>query len=517
MDSDRETRQEVNRRIAKNTIILYIRMFVLMIIGFFTTRINLEALGVDNYGIYNVVGGLVGMFSMVSGSLSASISRYITFGLGLNDFEYLKKIFGASMTIQFFMSLIVVILLESIGIWFLNHKLVIPPERLFAAHIVFQFSVVSFAISLLSLPYNACIIAHEKMNAFAFMTLFEAAFKLGIAYAVLYIQSDKLILYAALILSQGLISQLIYWIYCSRKFKECRLSVVKDKALYKEIFSFSGWNYIGANAGLLSGQGVNIVLNMFFGPVVNTARGIGNQINGIIGSFSGNFMTAVNPQITKTYASGDMERNNSLISKSSKLSFFLFFILSLPVFLETPQALLLWLGQIPEYAVGFARLTIVYTWINILSQPLVTALLATGKIRNYQIVVGLTNILNLPLSYLCLKLGAPPVSVVWVSIVICNISLFQRLRFLRKLAGFNVAAFIRDVYVKVIAVIALSIPVPILIYFILPQNILRIVIVALVSILISAFIIYYIGCNRSERQFMITLFQKLRQKVKLAS
>lgn len=491
-------------------------MIVMMIIGFFTTRITLAALGVDNYGIYNVVGGLVSMFSLVSNSLSASISRFITFGLGKRDLEYLKKIFGVSLNIQILIVIIVVILLETAGIWFLNHKLVIPSNRLFAANIVFQFSILSFAISLLNLPYNASIIAHEKMSAFAYMTLFEALCKLGVAYAVMYIDTDKLILYGGLLIGQGIITQFIYWIYCKVKFEECKYKFIKDKTLYKEIFRFSGWNFIGSSAGLFADQGVNMVLNMFFGPVVNTARGIGIQVNSILWRFSGNFMTAIDPQITKSYAAGNYNRTYSLMSNGTKFSFYLFLILSIPVLLETPQALQLWLGQQPEYAINFARLAIILTWSNVFSNALITAQLATGKIKTYQIVVGSTNFLNLPLSYLVLKLGAPPSSVMIVAIVISQTCFFLRLKYLNKMMEFSIRRYLKDVYFKSILVTFLSLPIPIICYLVFPQSLLRFVIITLLSIINTMLMVYYVGCNKSEKQIVQNQITKFKIKLNLA-
>lgn len=494
-----ENYSETNKRIAKNTLILYLRMGVMMVIGFFTTRITLSALGVENYGIYNVVGGLVAMFSLISSSLSASIARFLTFGLGAGDLQHLKKVFGVSMNIQLALALIIVICVETIGLWFLNYKLVIPSERLFAANIVFQISICSFVLSLLSMPYNAVIIAHEKMTAFAWMTLFEAIVKLLIVIALLYSGGDKLIIFASLLFLQGLISQIIYWVYCRWNFQECKYIFVKDKPLYKEIFQFAGWNFIGCSAGLLSDQGVNIVLNLFFGPIVNTARGIGSQVNSILSQFTNNFMTALNPQITKNYAAGNMDRMQALMFKGAKFSFFLFLLLSLPVMLETHKVLIIWLGQAPEYTISFARLAIILTLINLLSNTLITAQMATGKLKYYQICVGGTLLLNLPVSYLVLKFGAPPASVMIVAIIIAQICMFERLYFLRNMMGLSVRDFLKQVYAKAIFVTLIAIPVPLFIYLSMPEGIERFLVVSILSLCITAISIYMVGCEKSER------------------
>lgn len=506
-----ENYSETNKRIAKNTLILYVRMGVMMVIGFFTTRITLSALGVENYGIYSVVGGLVSMFSLISNSLSASISRFLTFGLGKGDLEHLKKVFGVSMNIQLFLALIIIIGVETVGLWFLNHKLVIPADKMFAANVVFQLSIGSFIIGLLSMPYNAVLVAHEKMSAFAYMTLFEATCKLLIVFALLYIDGNKLIIFAALLFLQGLISQLIYWIYCKIHFQECKYTFVKDKPMYSEIFHFAGWNFIGCTAALLNDQGVNITLNLFFGPIVNTARGIGNQITGILAQFSNNFMTALNPQITKNYAMNELDRMQTLMFKGAKLSYYLFLIVSLPILLETHKVLMVWLGQSPQYTVGFARLAIILSLVNILSNTLITAQLATGKLKLYQICVGGTLLLNLPISYVTLKLGASPTSVMIVAIAIAQICMFLRLYFLRTMVGLSMRRFLKEVYLKVITVTLFSIPIPMMVYLFMPDNLFRFVSVILVSIVTTSAIVYNVGCDAGEKSLITRQIKKFKK------
>lgn len=323
-----------NKRIAKNTAVLYIRMLVMMIISFFTARITLNALGVTDYGINNVVGGLVAMFSLLSNSLSSASSRFLTFGLGQGDIDNLKSIFSTTINIHVILAIIVIIAIETIGVWFLNNKMTIPADRLYAANWVLQCSVAVFAIGLLSVPYNSAIIAHEKMSAFAYMTIFDATFKLIIVLGIYYYGGDKLILLAILSTIQSIIRQAVYWIYCKRKFPECVYNWGWNKSMGKEIFSFAGWNFIGCTAGLMKDQGVNIAINLFTGPAINAARGIAMQVNGIIGQFTGGFMTALNPQITKSFAAGDLTRMHNLIFQGTRLSYFLFMTLSIPVFLK---------------------------------------------------------------------------------------------------------------------------------------------------------------------------------------
>lgn len=502
-----------NKRIAKNTAVLYIRMIVMMIISFYTSRVMLNALGVENYGINNVVGGLVAMFSLISGSLSNSASRFITYGLGKGDFTELKKIFATSINIHIILAIIVVIAIETIGVWFLNNRMVIPVDRLYAANWVLQCSVVTFAIGLLSVPYNAAIIAHEKMSAFAYMIIFDAAAKLVIVFNIKYYGGDRLILLAILNIIPTIISQLIYWIYCKRNFEECTYSLIWDKKIFKEIFGFATWNFIGSTAGLMKDQGVNIVINLFTGPTVNAARGIAMQVNAIISKFIQNFTTAINPQIIKDYAAGNLDRMHKLIFTGTRFSFYLFMFLSIPVFFEIESILFIWLGQIPEHTVLFSRLVLLLTLCEIISQMLITAQNATGNIRNYQIVVGGILLMNFPVSYLLLYLGFAPESTLIVAIVISQICLAARLWFLRSMVQLPITRFINEVYLKAILVTVLSAIAPYICYLYIEPSITRFVTICSVSIITSALCIYYVGCNKEERKTILKTFIKIKKRL----
>lgn len=502
-----------NKRIAKNTAVLYMRMLVMMLIGFFTARVTLNALGVTDYGINNVVGGLVSMFSLLSTSLSTSTGRFLTFGLGKGDLDQLKNIFSTTINIHVILAVVVVIAIETIGVWFLNHKMTIPPERLHAANWVLQCSVVVFAIGLLSVPYNSAIIAHEKMAAFAYMTIFDAAFKLIIVAGIYYYGGDKLILLSVLMLLESLIRQAIYWIYCKRKFKECIYCKGWNKQLSKEIFSFAGWNFIGCTAGLMKDQGVNIVINLFSGPIVNAARGIAMQVNGIINQFTGGFMTALNPQITKSFASGDLQRMHTLIYQGTRLSYFLFMLLSIPVFFEIERLLYIWLGQVPEHTVLFARLVLILSLGEIISNALITAQVATGNIKKYQIVVGGILLLNLPVSYLLLKLGMIPEVTVVVAIVISQICMVARLWFLRSMIQLPARQFLKRVYFNVLRVTFIAVIPPAICYFLIAQPIIRFFAVCIVSGITSLTAIYYVGCNTEERLLVKSYVLNFKNKI----
>lgn len=502
-----------NKRIAKNTAILYVRMLVMMFISFFTSRIMLNALGVDDYGINNVVGGLVSMFSLLSSSLSSSTSRFMTFALGKGNINELKKVFSTSINIHVILALVVVVAIETIGVWFLNNKMNIPADRLYAANWVLQCSVVVFAIGLLSVPYNSAIIAHEKMSAFAYMTIFDATFRLIVVFAIYYYGGDRLIFLSFLLLFQSFVRQTVYWIYCKRKFEECVYVKVWDKGLNKSMFSFAGWNFIGCTAGLMKDQGVNIAINLFTSPAVNAARGIAMQINGIIGQFIGGFTTALNPQITKSYASGDLKRMHNLMFQGTRLSYYLFMFLSIPVFFEIETVLQFWLGQVPEHTVLFARLVLVLSLAEILSYTLITAQLATGKIRNYQITVGGILLLNFPLSYLFLYLGFFPECTIIVAIVISQICLFARLWFLRGLVKLSARDYLKKIYLNVIIVTLLSVIPPALCYFFISHVVIRFFAVCTTSVLSSLSFIYYIGCSQEERVIVNGYINKYKNRI----
>ena len=320
-----------NKRIAKNTLLLYFRMLFMMAVSLYTSRVVLNALGVEDFGIYNVVGGVVAMFSMLSGSLSAAITRFITYELGKGNQENLKKIFSSSVTIQIGLAILIIVVAEAIGVWFLNMKMNIPDVRITAANWVFQFSILTFAVNLISVPYNASIIAHERMSAFAYISILEAIGKLAIVFLIVISPMDKLIFYAILMCAVALIVRLAYGVYCKRHFEECTYHFIFDRDLLKHMFGFAGWNFIGATSAVLRDQGGNVVINLFCGPAANAARGIAFQVNNAISGFVTNFMTALNPQITKSYAAGDRKYMMTLIFQGARLSFYMLLLLSLPV------------------------------------------------------------------------------------------------------------------------------------------------------------------------------------------
>ena len=511
------SQRENTKRIAKNTLILYVRMLFGMLVSLYTSRVVLQALGVEDYGIYNVVGGVVAMFSMVSSSLSSSVSRFLTFELGRGDMERLKCVFSTSVSIHIVLSLIIVVLAETVGVWFLNTQMTIPDSRMIAANWVFHASIFSFVFCLLNVPYNASIVAHEHMNIFAYIGIGNILLRLFIVLYIAYAPwvGDRLITYALLLVVINISVQVFYMFYCRSHFMECRSKIHFYKAIFKEMGTFAFWNFIGCTAGLLKEQGVNILLNIFIGPVVNAARGIAVSVNTAITSFSGNFMTALNPQITKSYAAGDYDYMNSLVERGSRFSFYIILVFILPVMLETEFILKLWLGIYPEYSVSFVRLVLIVSAIDVLSNTLINLQTATGKIRNYQLAVGGMLMMNFPLSYICLKLGLSPVSVYVVAIVVSVCCLVLRLLFLRKMVEkFSMAAFISNVSVNVLKVVFVAFILPLSITFLMDDGWTRLLLLVPFSMVCAGCSIFWIGCNASERSFitekMALAFKRIR-------
>ena len=490
------------RRIAKNTMMLYVRMFVLMLVGLYTSRVVLSALGETDYGVYSVVGGVVAMFSMISGALNSAVSRFITFELGKGDPVRLNKVYCTSVNIQLMLGLIVVLLAEPIGLWFIENKMTIDPARIPAATWVLHFSLLAFVVNLMSVPQMASITAHEKMSAYAYIGILDGLLRLGVAFMIISAPFDRLVYYAMLMALVVLIVRITYGIYCRIHFPECRYHFIFDRPLVKEMFSFAGWNFIGVTSGVLRDHGGNILVNLFSGPVVNAARGIAVQLNGAVQSFVTNFMTAVNPQITKSYAADDTKYVFALIGKSSRMSFYLLSLMAIPIIFNANLLLQIWLKEVPEHTTLFVQLFLIFAMGESLSLPLITAMLATGRIRNYQLVVGGIQLLNLPISYILLKLGAIPEITVVVAIALSHVCLFARLIMFSRASGFSVPAFVRGVYVNALKVAIGAASIPLLLTFVIPQGILWSVLHLGVSLLWTAGVIFFIGCSNEDRAFL---------------
>lgn len=507
---DRKNSQ--TRRIARNTLMLYVRMLVLMLVGLYTSRVVLDALGENDFGIYDVVGGVVAMFTIISGSLNSAISRFITFELGKTDGQRLNKVYSTAVLIQLVIAAVVVSVAEPVGLWFISNEMTIDPSRIPAARTVLHFSLASFVINMMSVPQMASITAHEKMSAYAYIGLLDGFLRLGAAVLISRSSSDRLVLYAALMTMTVLLVRMAYGLYCRRYFSECRFRMVRDLSLVREMFSFAGWNFIGVSAGVLRDQGGKILINIFTGPAVNAARGVALQLSGAVQGFVTNFMTAVNPQITKSYAAGDREYMYFLISKSSRMSYYLLFVLALPVLFNTGYLLDLWLKDVPSHSELFVQLFLVFTLSESLSNPLITAQLATGNIRNYQLVVGGLQLLNIPLSYVFLKLGAVPEVTVMVAVAISQICLFARLFMLRGMIGLPAGDFLKKVYLNVISVSAAALVVPLAADTALPDTFSGFAASVMICVCSAGLSVMFIGLRASERRELASMLKDWLRK-----
>ena len=503
-----------NKRIAKNTILLYIRMLFMMAVSLYTSRVVLNVLGVEDYGIYNVVGGVVTMFGFLNGAMASSTQRYLTFELGRNDFKQLHKVFCTSIAIHGLISIVIVILAETIGLWFLYYKMTIPEMRMDAALWVYQFSILSFVVMIMSVPYNATIIAHEKMSAFAYISVMEVVLKLLIVYLLLIGDFDKLKLYAVLIFLVQLCIRCIYSVYCNKHFAETKYRRMWNSKLFKEMLCFAGWNMWGSCAAIAFTQGLNILLNMFFGPVVNAARGVAVQVQSAVTQFSMNFQTALNPQITKSYAVEDYVYMHSLIFRSSKFTFFLLLFLSLPIMVETETILRIWLKIVPDYAVVFLRLMICITILDAVANPLMVSAAATGKVRRYQSIVGGVLLSILPISYVVLKLGGAPYSVFIVHLCVCFIAFVIRLFIIRLMIKLPLIPYFKQVVIRSLAVTVLAVILPLLLKMVLPETLWSFFLICVVCLVSVAIIAYCCGLSFSEREFVRSKLQAVFLKLK---
>lgn len=508
------TQQENTKRIAKNTLILYVRTLFTMLVSLYTSRVILNTLGVSDFGICNVVGGVVAMFSVISNSLSSSISRFITFELGHGDINKLRRIFSTSVNIQIGIALIIVILAECIGVWFVNNKLNIPRDRLVAANWVFQCSLLSFATGLISVPYNACIIAHEQMSAFAYMSILETILKLVIVYMLLISPYDKLISYSILFFIVAIIMRIIYGWYCKSRFVECNYKFIYDKPLIKEMTGFAGWSFFGNTAYMLNTQGVDMLINIFFGVTLNAAKGVASQVQNAVMQFVGNFTIALNPQITKSYASGERDYMNKLICRGAKFSYFLLLIFTVPIVCEADYILHIWLKTVPKYAPIFLRLMLFGTLMTLLGNTMLTAIQATGNIRRYQLWITITGCFVFPLTWIAYKLGLPPESTYVIYIVIYFLLNFVRVYIAKGLMNFPVRLYLFDVVFRVVIVSIIAFILPLLVIHYLEPGFIRLCISCIVGLISSLLTINILGLEQVEREIIYKKISYLLSKLK---
>jgi O-antigen/teichoic acid export membrane protein len=487
------------QRIAKNTLMLYFRQILIMLVSLYMVRVVLETLGAEDYGIYNVVAGVVSMFGFLNNSMATASQRYFAFELGRGDLKQLKRLFSLSLLIYALIVLIVLVLAETIGLWFVNTKLIIPRERMETAFWIYQFSIISFVFTIIVSPYMAAIIAHEDMDIYAAVSIVEAVLKLGIVFLLKIIVLDKLQLYGILLCVVTAVNTGIYRTICKLKYQECKFSFYWNKSLFIELTGFTGWNLFGAVSHIVRIQGINILLNLFFGPLVNAARGIAVQVNSAVNTFSQNFITAVRPQITKRYASEKYDEMFDLVFFSAKLSYFLMFVFTVPVLFEMSYIIKIWLKNPPSYSVLFIYFGFLDILLDSVSYPLMYVAQATGKIKLYQSIVSGTVLLNMPFAYLTLKMGFPPYSVMVIGLLLTIIAFFVRIFMIKRLLSlFSIMAFIKQVLIPLFFVSVLSLLFPFFVINILDESFFRLC-VSLFGIIITIFCIYYIGLTKSEQ------------------
>lgn len=502
-----------NKRIAKNTILLYVRMFIMMAVGLFTSRIILDALGVSDYGIYNVIGGLVTMFSVLTGAMSVATSRFLTFALGSGDNNLLRSTFVTAVNIHLIIAAAIVVIAEIGGIWMLNNHLNIPADRMDAANVVLQFSIATFVINLINVPYTSSIISHERMGIYAYFSLFDVFVKLGIVYVLYFTSSDRLVVYALLLCLANLATQIINWVYCKRKFAECRYSFSIDKHLLKKMFGFIGWAFWGNAAVVLKDQGMTLLLNIFCGTIVNAAQGVANQVNATVNKFVSNFMTAVNPQITKLYASGDYDAMNKLIVRSTKLSAFLLLILIIPIIVNIDDILALWLVEVPQHTGAFVTLILFYSFVNSFTSGLITGILANGKIKTYEIVLTFTYILNIALAYLVLKIGMSPETLYVLLIVFKIVVLGIQLWLGRNMFRLPLRTYLRSMARYVLPVLTIGLLLMLIPWQEISGVIYRITLSVLSVEIVLLVSVYLIGLEIKERKFIVEKLQHVTSKI----
>lgn len=500
--------------IAKNTVMLYIRMIFVMGASLFTTRVVLQNLGVEDYGIFNVVAGVVTMFAFLNSSMASASQRFISFELGINDEKRINTVYCQSVIIHWVIGLLIILLAETIGLWFVYNKLTIPEDRFTSAIWVYQLSILSFLFQVINVPDQASIIAHEKMSIYAWVSIFDVSLKLCIAYLISISPFDKLTYYAFLILVNSVLMFFFYRIYTKRHFKECHFHFVLDREKFKEMFSFAGWNIIGDMAFTLRTQGSNILLNMFFGPVVNAARGVAHQVDGAVDQFVTNFQTASNPQIIKSYAQEEYDDTMKLVCQCSKFSFYLIIIITFPIIYQIDFILSLWLTNVPSYTAIFIQLILINGIIDSLSKALKTYIKATGRVKWYMIIQGGFYLLALPFIYLFLKFSYPPESSIIVLIVFTFLGTFLRIAFINYTAkGFSIKYYLKTVFIPALLVAFFAILSCSLYSMVFDTvSLLCLCVNSMMMVLIIAVIAFLAGMNKSEKKNLVSLFNKSLEK-----
>lgn len=502
-----------NTTIAKNTLFLSLRMVFVLFVSLYTSRVFLNVLGVEDYGISNVVAGFVSMFSFLNTSLANAIQRFYNAELGKNGSKGITKVYNTSLVIQGIIALFVVALLESVGLWYLYEKMVIPSDRFDVAFWLYQFSTISAAVVIMQSPFTAAVMAYERMNTYAVISILEVILKLGFALALPYISIDRLLMYGAFYMVLSILTFLSYFIYSKKEFKELHFQRSYKKSMFKDMISFSGWNLCGTFACMIREQGLNMVLNIFFGPIVNAARGVAYQVSGALQGFVSNLSLAAKPQMVQSFATGDSSRTIKLMYTMSKLSFIFLFVLSVPVIFNIDYILHLWLGNVvPDHAANFVILVIITNFMNNLNAPLSNVVYATGKMRNYEVTFSVINLLIIPISFIVLKLGAPAEMAFIVYLVMTVFVQIGCLLVIQTLTKISLSDYFMSFIVPIVIVACITLPLIYIINFYLQQNLIGIVIEYIVITLLSSVLFYYVVLDSTEKKFVNNIIYKLKKR-----
>lgn len=504
-----------NKRIAKNTLLLYFRMLLMMVVTLYTSREVLDKLGVVDYGIYNVVGGIVGMLGFINASMTNAVQRFLSFEIGKGNKEQVNRVFNVSLMVHFCIAIIVFVIIEIVGVWYLNTYMNIPTDRLNAANWVLQCSILTTIFSIIQVPYNAIIISKEQMGIFAYISILEVTLKLAIVYLLNIGHFDKLKLYSVLVMLVTIFILCLYRIYCTKKYSEAKFKIIKDIKTFKEIVSFAGWNMLEELAWVFSGQGVNILINFFWGPAANAARGLAIQVNNAVSHFVSNFQVAVNPQLIKTYAMGELDEMKKLLFRTIRFSFYIMFILSMPLIINMKYILQIWLKDVPEYSTTFCQLALINSLVGTITNPFSQVARAYGKIRKYQIWVSIILFANFPLSYLALKVGALPYVTMGISILVQILLIFARFYLTKHMICLSTNDFFNSVIYPVGKVVIFSIFVPCLCFVKLSKSWQSSLIITIITLVFTFLFVLSFGVSKEERNYIMSIVKKLRKNNKI--
>ncbi len=505
-----------NKRIAQNTLFLSIRMVIVLGINLFTTRIVLQALGVVDYGVYNVVCGFVAMFAFLNTSMSNGIQRFFNFEYGKNGVEGANKVFCTAVYIQAMLAIIIVVLVEPFGLWYLHNKMVIPADRMIAAQWIFQLAILTFVIGIMSSPFSASVTAHERMDFYALISIMDAVFKLAIAYVVLVVtRGDRLILYAVLQAGISVVNITIYYFYCKKRFKEIHFHFGLDKKMFKNMLGFSGWNIFGTFSKVMENQGLNLVLNFFFGPVVNAARGVAVQVNGAVRSFVSNITIPVRPQVVQSYASGNVNRALNLTFSVSKITSVIVVMLAIPICLEIDYILHLWLGEnVPDHTAAFSVLVIATTLFNSLHSSLSGIVHATGIMKKYQLICSIIQLASIPISIVLIKLFQIPEIAFFVVFVLSIFMLLAGLLIVKQLVCLDIKKYLLRVLLPILLMVSLSLLVVIPLHLAIGNNIIRLIVVTFTTFILVVIIAYFVVFEKKEKEMVFQMINSMIRNFK---